>query len=262
MPAGASALVAAVEDAAPRVGLVLGLSCGRPLTVMSTGVRRTALVEVATPGAVWAPLACGLPDPGLLLVPAASTVALADLALGGTGVQQDRPTTVLEQQLMVQHLVPALRPLADALLEHGVTGLRAGAASDKPLPVGGGEVVALCLEVALPTGESAPLTVCLPAKSLLPADVGPVAAQPTTAAQRALGDVPVEVSLRLPATTVSASEVEDLHPGDVIRLDAEAISSLIGVLAGEDTDVPVLTATLGRQGRRRAVQVGSPYGGQ
>jgi flagellar motor switch protein FliM len=74
--------------------------------------------------------------------------------------------------------------------------------------------------------------------------------------------VPVEVSLRLPATTVSAVEVEDLHPGDVIRLEAEALSALVGVLTGQGEDVPVLTATLGRQGRRRAVRVGSPYGGQ
>jgi flagellar motor switch protein FliM len=262
MPAGASGLVAAVEDAAPRVGLLLGLSCGRAVGVTTTGVRRMALVEVATPGAVWAPLSCGLPDPGLLLVPAATTVALADLALGGTGALQDRPTTALEQQLMVQHLVPSLRPLADALYEHGVTSLRAGAASDKPLPVGGGEVVAIALEVALPTGATASLAVCLPAKSLLPADVDPVPAQPTSTTARALADVTVEVSLRLPATTVSAVEVEDLHPGDVIRLEAEALSALVGVLTGQDADVPVLTAALGRQGRRRAVRVGSPYGGQ
>lgn len=262
MPAAASGLVAAVEDAAPRVGLLLGLSCGRPVSVTTSGVRRTALVEVAAAGAVWAPLSCGLPDPGLLLVPAATTVALADLALGGPGIPQERASTALEQQLLVQHLVPSLKPLADALLEHGVTGLHAGPATDKPLPVGGGEVVAVSLDVLLPSGETASLAVCLPAKSLLPADVDPVPAQPTTATQRALADVPVELSLRLPASVVTASEVEDLHPGDVIRLDPESLSSLVGVLSGQDEVVPVLTATLGRQGRRRAVQVGSPYGGQ
>ena len=113
----------------------------------------------------------------------------------------------------------------------------AGAASDKPLPVGGGEVVAIALEVALPTGATASLAVCLPAKSLLPADVDPVPAQPTSSTARALGDVTVEVSLRLPATTVSAVEVEDLHPGDVIRLEAEALSALVGVLTGQGEDV-------------------------
>jgi flagellar motor switch protein FliM len=262
MPAGASGLVAAVEEAAPRVGLLLGLSCGRAVGVVTTGVRRMSLVEVATPGAVWAPLSCGLPDPGLLLVPATTTVALADLAMGGTGAQAERPSTALEQRLMVQHLVPALRPLADALLEHGVTGLHAGTVSDKPLPVGGGEVVAIALDVALPSGQTASLAVCLPAKSLLPADVDPVPAQPNSATQRALADVPLEVALRLPSSTVSASEVEDLHPGDIIRLEPDSLSALVGVLTGQDEDVPVLTAALGRQGRRRAVRVGSPYGGQ
>ena len=262
MPAGAAGLVAAVDDAAPRVGLLLGLSFGRPVVVRATAVRRVALVEVATPGVVWAPLACGLPESGLLLVPAPTAVALADLALGGTGVWAERPASALEQQLLVQHLVPALRPLADALSDHGVTGLHAGAVSDKPLPVGGGEVVALALEVDLPTGSPAALTLCLPAKSLLPADHEPVAPLPSQATQQVLGDVPVEVALRLTSSTVSAEEVEDLHPGDVIRLDAEALNALIGVLSGQDTDVPVLTAALGRRGRRRAVVVSSPYGGQ
>ncbi len=261
MPVGAASLVASVEDAAPRVGLLLGLSCGRPLAVTAIGVRRMALMEVATAGDVWAPLSCGLPDPGLLLVPAATTVALADLALGGVGSAMERAATALEQQLMVQHLVPALRPLSDALREHGVTGLLAGTASDKPLPVGSGEVVAIALELSMPAGTTVTLNVCLSAKSLLPADAEPAPAQPSAATQRALADVQVEVALRLPATTVSAGEVEDLHPGDVIRLDPEALDALVGVLTGQHEDVPVLTASLGRQGRRRAVRVGSPYGG-
>jgi hypothetical protein len=262
MPAGASGLVAAVDDAAPRVGLLLGLSLGRPVPCRSTGVRRVALVEVATADAVWAPLSCGLPDPGLLLVPAASAVAFADVTLGGPGQAQERPASALEQQLLVQHLLPALRPLADALADHGVTGLVAGQLSDKPLPVGGGEVVALSLELDLPSGDAAPLTVCLPAKSLLPADTDPVAPVPSYATQQVLADVPVEVALRMPISTVSADVVEDLHPGDVIRLEAEALAGLVGVLAGQEDDVPVLTASLGRRGRRRAVVVGSPYGGQ
>ena len=47
MPAGAAGLVAAVSDAAPRVGLLLELASGRPLPVSCPAVRRVALVEVA-----------------------------------------------------------------------------------------------------------------------------------------------------------------------------------------------------------------------
>lgn len=261
MPLGAAGLVAAVTDAAPRVGLLLGTACGRTLPMTCPGVRRVAIVEVALPGAVWAPLSCGLPDPGLLLVAAPATVALADLFLGGLGEPEERSATPLEQQLLVQHLLPALKPLAEALTDHGVTAFTAGPVTDKPLPVGGGEVVAVPLEIRLPLGQSALVTLCLPAKSLLPADTESALTTPNARTQQVLADVPVELSLRLPASTVSAEEVEDLHPGDVIRLDGEALSALVGVLSGDAEDVTVLTAALGRRGKRRAVVVGSPYGG-
>jgi hypothetical protein len=261
MPVGAARLVAAVTDAAPRVGLLLGLACGRSVPVSCPGARRVALVEVATPAAVWTPLACGLPDPGLLLVPAEAAVALADLYLGGLGEGESRPCTPLEQLLLVRHTLPALRPLAEALADHGVTGLAAGPISDDPLPVGGGEVVAIPLDLELPHGTVIRLTVCLPAKSLLPSETDLAPAVPTPAAEAVLGEVPVEVALRLPPTIVSAEDVEDLQPGDIIRLDPEAATRLIGVLATDSDDVPVLAAALGRLGRRRAVVVHGLVGG-
>lgn len=257
MPSGAHRLVAAVADAAPRVGLVLGLATGRPVGVTCAAPRRAALVEVASPGAVWAPLRCGLPDPGLLLVPVEAAVALADLLMGGPGEPETRSTTALEQALLLQHLVPALRPLAEALADRGVTSFEAGAVSDEELPPGTGEVLALPLTVALPNGATVVVTVCLPAKSLLPSDATPHPASPTPLAHAALADVPVDVSLRLPTTRLSADQVEDLVPGDVLRLDAGAEGALIGVLTSSTGDLTVLTAALGRRGRRRAVQVGS-----
>lgn len=263
MPAAASRLVAAVTDAAPRVGLLLGLACGRTVPVSCPGVRRVALVEVATPGAVWTPLTCGLTDPGILLVPNEAAVALADLFLGGLGESQDRPASLLEQQLLVRHTLPALRPLSDALNDHGVTTFSAGSVSDEPLPVGGGEVVAVPLDIEMPTGELARVTLCLPAKSLLPSDAEPAPATPSHAAQAVLGEVTVEVALRLASTTVTAEDVEDLHPGDIIRLDPQAAAHLVGVLASDGPDVPVLLASLGRRGKHRAVVVTVPLtGGQ
>jgi hypothetical protein len=257
MPLGAARLVAAVTDAAPRVGLLLGLACGRTVPVTCSGVRRVALVEVASPGAVWSPLACGLSDPGLLLVPAEAAVALADLFLGGLGEGELRPCSSLEQQLLIRHTLPALRPLAEALADHGVSGFAAGPISDDPLPVGGGEVLAVPLDVELPSGAVIRVTVCLPAKSLLPSEVDPAPAIPSLAAEAVLGDIQVEVAVRLAATTVTAEDIEDLQPGDVIRLDADAAHQLLGVLAGQDEDVPVLTASLGRRGRHRAICISS-----
>lgn len=262
MPAGAARLVAAVVEAAPRVGLLIGLACGRTVPVSCPGVRRVALVEVATPAAVWTRLTCGLSDPGLLLIPAEAAVALADLYLGGMGEGEARPCSALEQELLVRHTLPALRPLAAALADHGVTTLQAGPVSDEPLPVGGGEVVALPLDVQLPGGTTVRLTVCLPAKSLLPSDADPAPAIPSRATELVLGDVPVEVAVRLAASVVSAEDVEDLRPGDVIRLDPEATQQLLGVLTGEGRDVPVLGGSLGRRGKHLAVVVHSLTGGQ
>jgi flagellar motor switch protein FliM len=258
MPAAAAGLVASVTEAAHRVGLLLGLASGRTVSVSCPAVRRVALREVTSPGAVWAPLTCGLSDPGLLLVPGESAVALADLFLGGFGEPADRPASALEQQLLVQHLVPALKPLAEALASHGVTMLRPGAVSDRPLPVGGGEVVAIALEVVLAGDATVQVSLCLPAKSLLPAETEPPAPAPTEATQRVLADVPVQVAVRLAGTTVTAVEVEDLHPGDVIRIDPQALSTLVGVLAGAGADVPAFTASLGSRGRQRAVVVVEP----
>ncbi len=254
MPPGAQRLVADVTEAVPRVGLLLGSAAGRPVTVTCGGVRRVALVEIAADGDVWAPLLCGLPGTCLLLVPRSGTVALADLLLGGRGEVEDRRPTGLEQQLIVRHVVPSLRPLVVALAEYGVQDLAAGPPTDDPLPAGAGEVVAVLIEAALPSGATSRMVLCLPARSLLPAE--PARALPAPGpAEDVLGEVPVDLSLRLPATVVTAEDLEDLSPGDVLRIDPESVLQLSGVLEHADGERAVLTAGLGRRGRRRAVVV-------
>lgn len=254
MPAGAERLVVGLTEAVPRVGMLLGAAAGRTLTVTCGGVRRVALVEVAVDGDVWAPLECGLAGTCLLVVPRAGAVALADLLMGGLGEPDDRPANRLEQTLLVRHLVPALRPLAAALAEHGVDGLSADGVTDDPLPTGTGEVVAVLLDATLPGGDDVRVVLCLPARSLLPAE--PEAALPAPGpAEDVLGDVPVTVALRLPGTVLSAADLDELAPGDVLRLDPLAHTQLAGVLQRAEGDLPVLSAGLGRRGPMRAVVV-------
>ena len=254
MPPGGQRLVTSLSEAVPRTGLLLGAAAGRSVQVRCGGVRRVALVEIAADGDVWAPLHCGLPGTCLLLVPRSGAVALADLLLGGRGAAEDRRPTALEQQLLVRHVVPALRPLTGALAEHGVEELAAGAPTDDPLPAGTGEVIAVLLEADLPSGVTARVVLCLPARSLLPAEPERELPAPGPA-QQVLGEVPVDVSMRLPVTVVSAEDLEELAPGDVLRLDPEAVLQLSGVLEHADGERTVLTAGLGRRGRRRAVVV-------
>ncbi len=254
MPAGAERLVGTLTDAVGRVGLLLAAAAGRAVPVTCGGVRRVALVEVAGPGDVWAPLDCGLPGTCLLLFPGGGAVALADLLMGGLGAAEDRAATRMEQGLLVRHVVPALWPMAAALAPYGVTGLAAGPPSDDPLPAGTGEVIAVLLDVVLPAGSTIRLVLCLPARSLLPAAPERVLPAPGPAEQ-VLGHVPVTVAVRLPASTVRASDMEELAPGDVLRLDPGAADQLTGVLVRPGGELTVLTAALGRRGRRRAVVV-------
>ncbi len=254
MPAGAERLVGTLTESVGRVGLLLAAAAGRAVPVTCGGVRRVALVEVAGPGDVWAPLDCGLPGTCLLLFPGGGAVAFADLLMGGVGAAEDRPATRMEQGLLMRHIVPALWPMAASLAAYGVSGLAAGPPSDDPLPAGTGEVIAVLLDVALPAGSTVRLVLCLPARSLLPA--APERRLPAPGpAEDVLGHVPVTVAVRLPASIVRASDMEELAPGDVLRLDPGAADQLTGVLVRTGGDLQVLTAGLGRRGRRRAVVV-------
>lgn len=252
LPAAAAPLSTAVVEAAPRIGLLLKMASAQSASVTCPGLRRVALVEVAGPQTVWAPLRTGLPDAALLLADRSSAIAVADLFLGGPGTAEDRAVTALELSLLTRQVVPTLRPLADALAPHGVTGFDTGAATADPLPSGYGEVVAVPLQLALPSDYVATLTLCLPAKSLLPSEPGPTMPVPSPTAAETLSDVPVEVAVRMGAAVVPAADLDGLQPGDVVALPADAAHTLVGLLPG---DLPLFSAELGRRDSCRAVLV-------
>ena len=262
LPATAPRLVGRVQDVSPRIGVALSVACGRTVVVTCTGAERVSSGHLAQAGVTWCYVDCGAFGRAILAVPAALTVSLADTLMGGSGKLPlaegaVRPATTLEQRLVLRHLGPALQPLVLAFSGNGLTALVVGEPETHALPASIGDLVALRLSTHIEgSGQGDTITLALPAQALLPgADLRLI--EPPTATAAALGEVPVEVSLQLSATPMSAAEVESLGPGDVVRLEHPVDRPLLGLL----DDHVVLHATLGRRGRRRAVRVTDLLGG-
>jgi flagellar motor switch protein FliM len=184
-------------------------------------------------------------------------VALADLMLGGTGTVPTRPVHRVEAAVLRRHLTTALSPLVEPLAEHGVTGI---ALAEPPIDevvtyLGGTEVIAVRLRIAI-SGETlaGAMILAVPSRLLLGgAEHEPTGSRSTMAA---LAEVPLDVTVQFPATTFSAYEMTGLERGDVLRLEA-GDPFVVGQIEGRQ----LLTGSLGRSGRRRAIVVQSVTGG-
>jgi hypothetical protein len=257
IPPAANALAAMWTGAVPRCGMLLGLITGRQLTFTSSAARRLMADDLER-STSWSRLDGGLGVDGALVVDDASTVALADLLLGGPGESEERRPTRLEVTLVRRHLQAALQPMLTALRPFGLTAMALEDPGQATLPVtlGGGELLAVRISVSLNDRELGTLTIALPARPLL----GPTALQGHTPLSSVLGDVAVEVSVRFPSAALTAAEVRHLAPGDVLRLDMPS-PLVVGVAAadpktgaGPDRRL-VLTGALGRRGRNKAVEI-------
>lgn len=254
LPATAPRLVSRVQDVAPRIGVALSVACGKIVVVTCTGAERVSSNHLTQVGQTWCYVDCKGFGKAILAVPARLTVVLADTLMSGSGavsMTAGRAATTLEQRLVLRHLGPALQPLVQAFAGNGLTSLTVGAPETDPLPASIGDLVALRL--LMKVGDSSDpetLTLALPARALLPGNEIPISSLSTVAAA-ALAEVPVDISLQLAPTTLSAADVEELTPGDVVRLDHSVDRPLLGLL----DDRVVLHAILGKLGRRLAAQV-------
>jgi hypothetical protein len=258
LPEHVRPLVTALELAAPRAGLRLGLACGRLLTLTCAGVGRMPVDRLVGVGSSWTMVECGLPRAGVLVADDSISVALADLMLGGSGVPEDRQPVRVEIAVLRRHLTTALSPVTDALAEIGVTHL---ALSDPPTDdivefLAGGEIIAIRLEIKL-DDEQMPgaLVLALPSRLVIggAAETNTVDRQGTA---RTMSGVPVDLVVQFAATTLSAYDMAGLECGDVLRLEVDQ-PAVIGQING----LPLLTAGLGRSGRNRAIVVQSVAGG-
>jgi hypothetical protein len=250
-------LVGDLTAVAPRMGLKLGLACGRAVAVTCEGVGRLPADSLADVGSVWSVTELGLSRQGVLVADDSVLVALADLMLGGTGNVPTRPVHRVEAAVLRRHLTTALTPLVEPLGEHGVTGIALGEPpmDDVVTFLGGAEVIAVRLRIAI-NGEAlaGAMILAIPSRLLLSGDEHePTGSRSTIAA---LAEVPLDVTVQFPATTFSAYEMTGLERGDVLRLEASD-PLVVGQIEGR----PYLTGSLGRSGRRRAIVVQSVTGG-
>ena len=258
LPERLRSLVDDLKAVAPRVGVKLGLACGRTVAVTCEGVGRLPADSLSGVGSVWTVAEVGLGRPGVLVADDTVLVALADLMLGGTGNVAPRPVQRVEAAVLRRHLVTALGPLLDPLAEHGVTGL---ALAEPPIDdvaafLGGAEVIAIRLRISI-GGEplAGALLLALPSRPLVGGGSESLATG-SLSAVAALSDVPVDVTVQFPATTFSAYEMTGLERGDVLRLES-GDPLVVGQIDGRQ----LLTGSLGRSGRRRAIVVQTVTGG-
>jgi hypothetical protein len=248
-------LVGALLANAARVGLKLTLSCGRRVAVSCAGCGRLPASALAAAGAAWSVLDAGLPTPGVLSADDPVALALADVLLGGSGTVAKRAPERVEASVLRRHLGRALSPLAEPLQPYGVRGLDLSEPPPDTTPtelLGGAEMFAVRLTVELDSGPlDGALVVALPYRSLF-GTAGTADVPRDEAANRALAAVPVDLTVRFPATTLPAYDIAGLEPGDVLRLEVAQ-----PVVQGLVDGVQLLSGSLGRSGRRRAILVSS-----
>jgi flagellar motor switch protein FliM len=242
-----------MDIAVTRLGLKFGLACGRRTTFRSHGATRMPAAALAGADAVCFPLESGLDQPGALIIDRIVALTMADLLLGGVGDADPRDPEPVELSLIRRHLNRTLVALTEPLAAFGVTSMQLGEVSERsPATVlGGSEVFALRIEITLPDTSDphvpGGIILALPYRPLTG-----LADHVWAPTDRALAGVPMSVSVQFPPTVLSAYDVQLLEPGDVLRLDLTS-PNVIGIVDG----VPLLTAALGRCGRRKAIVVQS-----
>jgi hypothetical protein len=246
-------LVGALITIAARVGLKLTLSCGRRVVVTCAGCGRLPASALAGSGAAWSVVDAGLPTPGVLTVDDPVALALADVLLGGDGSVTGRAPERVETSVLRRHLERALSPMLEPLVPYGVRALDLAAPPSEitaPELLGGAEMFAVRLSVELDSGVlPGVLVLALPYRTLF-GTAGTADVPRDEKANRALAGVPVDLTVRFPATTVPAYDIAGLEPGDVLRLDV-AQPLVQGLVNG----VRMLSGSLGRSGRHRAILV-------
>jgi flagellar motor switch protein FliM len=235
-----------LEYLAPKCGLAVTSVIGREASL------RIALVEAsaAEPSGEYACYRVGAAGHrcAALLIAAPAVARLAELFMGGTGGGTDRQPSALEGSIVERRLGSLLMGLDAVLAQFGVDGHEVAALEtfrDLSLEP---HQVRVTIEIVI-DDVAIPMILILPAshhavRANVPLDTTSVFAE-------ALRDIPLSVSVRFESVVLTAEELDDLEPGDVIRLEQPENASLVGIVDNQR----VFVGRAGRRGRRLAVEI-------
>jgi flagellar motor switch protein FliM len=209
-----------------------------------------------------------LPGEAMLEMSTSTALTLVDRLLGGIGKPgvMRRPTE-LESRLiqdLMREAQGALRetfePLLDVeprfeAIEFNPNFVQATNPSEMVV------VMSYSLSIVEGARSEGLLTLCYPFSMLMPAwelapdlderppALGPGA--PDSHLKRHLPDISMPMAIRLRETAVSAAEIAQLQPGDVLRFDHKVDEGVLGVVAG----LELVEGRIGRKGKNMALQV-------
>ncbi|MDJ0960894.1 MAG: FliM/FliN family flagellar motor switch protein [Acidimicrobiia bacterium] len=209
-----------------------------------------------------------LPGEALLEMSTSTALTLVDRLLGGIGKPgvMRRPTE-LESRLiqdLLREAQGALKETFEPLLE---VDARFEAIEFNPNFVQATNpsemVVVMSYSLSIIEGARSEglLTLCYPFSMLMPAwelapelderppALGPGA--PESHLESHLPEISMPMAIRLRETEVSAAEIAQLQPGDVLRFDHKVDEGVLGVVAG----LELVEGRIGRKGKNMALQV-------
>lgn len=236
-----------LELVAPKCGLAVTSVVGREATLAITGVDAEAGFEFDGDNA-WFRVGDPMGRSGALVVSLAGVARLAELFMGGDGRGPDRAPAPLEWSIVVKRLGSVLSGMGEVLAAFGIDSLHAAPVDPAELNLESHQIRAV-IDVTI-GGVGVPVTLVLPAAHHVVRTAAPPV-ETSAALADALSEVPVSVAIRYAAVEMSADELDDLEPGDVIRLDQSEHAPLIGIVDNKQ----MFTGFVGRQGRRLAMKI-------
>lgn len=209
-----------------------------------------------------------LPGEGILQMPLPLAMSILDRQLGGSGAgpYPARALTDIEEGLITEVLERCLTELASAFDSLVTLDLKIVQLESNPQfaqIVAPSDMVVVAVFDTRIGGEEGELSFCIPFSSLQPrleaiaghslggdrrfGDLAGAAA----AMDRAMQNVPVDVSVRFDPVVLTSSELVGLEPGDVVPLGHAADQPLTLIAGG----VPFLAAVAGRKRKRLACRI-------